>query len=411
MYADIPTKDQWHRDSMHHPIVGAARRIAQSVDDLLDKHHQCFTSMAKRNILNDLQRALVKWEASDRLVRSLQAFKDLKDITAKKLGTGAAPAQRHQNVLCMGYVTNTAIPPPAPSKWRDPEKADRQQMVGQCERMARAVGAASGAATAILQGRPAHETLKIFMAPEFYFRASHWAYSPAVVSEILPTMHKLIPKGCGDWLFILGTAVAAWQRPDGRAEVYNTALVLRGNKAHLVAKEYVSNIDYKPGQRPGEAYGLVQVKVGRELLELAVRPTAGSRQNDPAPPPPPLGVPPPPPAPAPDERMGGGIFTIDGITFGLEVCLDHGEERLKNQGVIQVQLIPSCGMNIAYPHQNRIIFNVDGGAHLGARVYARRLYGIPATEMPGKTGKVQVFGPFRLPWPDSNLVGEWEEVV
>lgn len=406
MYADIPTRDQWHQDLAHHPIVGAAKPIALTVDGLLDKYRQCFTSMAKRNILNDLQRALTKWEAGDQLVRSLQAFKDLKAVTAKKLGTGAAPAHRYQNVLCMGYVVDTATLPPASRRPKDPEKADRAQMVAQCERMARAIGAASGAATAMLQGRPAHETLKIFMAPEFYFRAGHWAYSPAVVSDILPTMHKLIPKGCGDWLFVLGTAVAAWQRPDGMAEVYNTALVLKGNKTHLVAKEYVSNVDYKDG--PG--YGLVQVKVGRALLELAVHPTEGSRQNDPAPPPPPLGAPPAPPPPPPDERLGGSIFTIEGITFGLEVCLDHDEERLSDQGVIQVQLIPSCGMNIARPQPNRIIFNVDGGYYLGARVYARRLYENSAREIPGKTGKVQVFGPYRLPWPDVRLVGEWEKV-
>ena len=79
---------------------------------------------------------------------------------------------------------------------------------------------------------------------------------------------------------------------------------------------------------------------------------------------------------------GGSIFTMDGITFGLEVCLDHLAQKLfgyfnglplKNPPVaraavageprIEVQLIPSCGMKIEGPSRctvaNGIIFNVD----------------------------------------------------
>jgi hypothetical protein len=75
---------------------------------------------------------------------------------------------------------------------------------------------------------------------------------------------------------------------------------------------------------------------------------------------------------------GGSIFTMDGVTFGLEVCLDHAEHRLwqhyngpnKRAGDprVQVQLIPSWGMSIgggdrgkevsALP--NGLVFNVDG---------------------------------------------------
>jgi len=69
-----------------------------------------------------------------------------------------------------------------------------------------------------------------------------------------------------------------------------------------------------------------------------------------------------------DERMGGSVFTMDGIRFGVEVCLDHLRGRLKNsdnssQLKIQIQLIPSAGVlpkpdptNFVAP----IVFNVDG---------------------------------------------------
>lgn len=76
---------------------------------------------------------------------------------------------------------------------------------------------------------------------------------------------------------------------------------------------------------------------------------------------------------------GGTIFTIDGVTFGLEVCLDHAKNMVANfykneaqagDPILQVHLIPSWGMTIgggelcaptgATPHT--LTFNVDGGA-------------------------------------------------
>lgn len=54
---------------------------------------------------------------------------------------------------------------------------------------------------------------------------------------------------------------------------------------------------------------------------------------------------------------GGSILTIDDVDFGIEVCLDHSENRLfnyydqrlakKGEPKIQVHLIPSCGMTIS----------------------------------------------------------------
>ena len=77
------------------------------------------------------------------------------------------------------------------------------------------------------------------------------------------------------------------------------------------------------------------------------------------------------------------VFTIDGITFGLEVCLDHAATtssttggRLDNASNIQVQLIPSAGMTIGKLQTVRdgIVFNVDGST--------------PHVEVVGKSGGV-----------------------
>jgi hypothetical protein len=77
-----------------------------------------------------------------------------------------------------------------------------------------------------------------------------------------------------------------------------------------------------------------------------------------------------------ETGLGGGVvFTMDGITFGLEVCLDHAKNRLsqfyagttKRAGdpKIQLHLIPSYGMTIGggdvcCPAPKGIVFNVDG---------------------------------------------------
>jgi hypothetical protein len=71
---------------------------------------------------------------------------------------------------------------------------------------------------------------------------------------------------------------------------------------------------------------------------------------------------------------GGSVFTIDGITFGLEVCLDHAYSRLHKfynspqlkdgDPAVQVHLIPSWGMSIGHGAicclNNGLVFNVDG---------------------------------------------------
>jgi hypothetical protein len=70
---------------------------------------------------------------------------------------------------------------------------------------------------------------------------------------------------------------------------------------------------------------------------------------------------------------GASVFTIDGVTFGLEVCLDHAQNRLANYYAgaakagdpkVQIQLIPSWGMSIGGGKlcvlSQGLVFNVDG---------------------------------------------------
>jgi hypothetical protein len=156
------------------------------------------------------------------------------------------------------------------------------------------------------------------------------------------------------------------------AEILNYALIQRGGpdavaglREGLVYKEKISHIDFlrntayawaMPGQR--------NVYLGdKDVIALpseGADETLGRKKN-------------PVSGEVTSTGLGGGsIFTMDGITIGLEVCLDHLEGRMSKYftappagaAKVQVQLIPSwgawikpkslCGMKGA------LVFNVDG---------------------------------------------------
>lgn len=59
---------------------------------------------------------------------------------------------------------------------------------------------------------------------------------------------------------------------------------------------------------------------------------------------------------------GGSVFEIDGIRFGLEICLDHAENRLKGTEGVSIQLVPSCGLTFEGGYkciQHGLYFGVD----------------------------------------------------
>ena len=140
-----------------------------------------------------------------------------------------------------------------------------------------------------------------------------------------------------------------------------------GLKEALVYKEYVSGIDYIKAVTAGKV-------VLHEEQRIAL-PTMGSTDVK--------GQSPNTDSEVNKTGLGGGsVFTVDGITFGLEVCLDHRTGKLyKYTGTtaatahkagdpkIQVHLIPSWGMSIGLVNatvppvscvNNGLVFNVDG---------------------------------------------------
>jgi hypothetical protein len=136
------------------------------------------------------------------------------------------------------------------------------------------------------------------------------------------------------------------------AAVDNVAFITKERFVYSVTKELVSHLDFKSGGVSD------QVTVRGEVLGVNQYPQP-SKYNAAS------NVPPK----FQDERMGGSIFTIDGVTFGCEVCLDHAattkdgqKGRLSHASNIQIQLIPSAGMCVQQFRtvENGVVFNVDG---------------------------------------------------
>lgn len=163
-------------------------------------------------------------------------------------------------------------------------------------------------------------------------------------------------------------------------EIFNVAFVQRGGPSPggqrdlLVYKDYLSAIDFfgrqhkdvlnhfynSDGEHVADIHGTERFLMpmmgsvdGFSVDRNSIAKNAISEQND--------------------SGLGGGsLFTMAGVNFGLEVCLDHRMGRLWTYGqnsttgdcVPQIHLIPSWGMSIGegpvYAVTDGLAFNVDG---------------------------------------------------
>ena len=385
--------------------------------------------MAKRNLLTDMNYHIRKWETMKGTAVSLQpSVVALKDAIKQKLKELSPTAFKYRQVASLGF--NVACNDPANDEYFRFSNNDVVDMEKKCAELMSAIQHAQN----MVAGSPADndKTLKIFMAPEFYFRGVNGAYSFDVASRIIPKMGDLGTNKSTyqHWLFVFGTAVAASEEevtycptckfsPNGvtfnldsttgrtqavcatnpahklvtgtfGAEVHNVALIKKGADSHIVAKEYVSHIDYENNK-----VTVVQdTSSKRTMRTLDVVAPQGSVESRIA-------------SKFRDERMGGGVFTIDGITFGMEICLDHarptatGGRMVEYANSIQILLIPSFGMEILF-HSctvGGIIFNVDGHRQ-ESKAVIKGAAGDPASTLataPSTRGEIEVFGPFPIP--------------
>jgi hypothetical protein len=441
-YEEIPTLLTWKNDTS---ILrkSASGNSLNKLDAELDNYQKAFSPMAKRNLLTDMNYHIRKWETLNGTAVSFHPnVVALKEAIARELkALSPGDVFKYRQAICLGM--DFACVNPMTSGYVRFSNNDLTDMQRKCKVMMAAIKQAQSMVAA--SGVDNDETLKIFMAPEFYFRGVNGAYSFEVASQILPQMEQegASKSNYQNWLFVFGTAVAASldeityctvcnrYTPDAivfnrdpnsplhanglhsgtkavcakdpthkvdtgsfGAEVTNIALIKKGADTHTVVKEYVSGVDYAKNE-----VNLTWLENGaQQTTKVNVVPPQGSNTSRIV-------------SKFQDERMGGGVFTIDGITFGLEVCLDHAKSP-SGTGVpgrmseyansIQILLIPSCGMNIMFESciQNGIIFNVDGEKAGSSDVVIKGNPVHPASKaaaVPSGSGKVEMFGPFPIP--------------
>jgi hypothetical protein len=201
------------------------------------------------------------------------------------------------------------------------------------------------------------DVLKVFMAPEFFFRGATGAYQVAMVDMLVGRLQALAADPAGgwaDWVFSFGTIVCGQDPvPNQQTEIYNFALIQEGGVAssgpggaRVVMKELTSGIDFIAGvANPG---GLL---LGEVIALQAGRPGPGRETQQ-------------------VTYDGGGVFTMRGITWAMDICLDHMVNRLvrspqlPGEQVVQVQLVPSAGTDPAIyetiPGPGGFVFHVDG---------------------------------------------------
>jgi hypothetical protein len=436
------------------------KQLKSEMDDLLDT----WSVMAGRNILADIVRALVALEpvlTGD----SKKAAATFKQQVEKAMQGHSPTKARYNSVLCIGYKVKTTYPGGFAGL---PD--DRQDMEAKCADMKLAIQQARTAVDAS-KFTDSASMLKIFMAPEFFFRGKNGAYDFDDVNgvggkkSLVDIMRDEIDKPVyKDWLFVLGTVIVAALDVKTRcttpgcnagvefvkdgssgktkpvckanpahavaekstgAAIDNVALIVKEKFVHSVKKELISHVDFdaRPGVKDKVTVRGVETGVKRYDVPSGYK-AAEDRDSK-----------------FQDERMGGNVFTVDGVTFGCEVCLDHAattssssDGRLNNAANIQIQLIPSGGMSTSKLRtvENGVVFNVDGDTPhvqaLGlsgldlvnyensamesasipkdwdqAEKYVEGLVGLPKFRRPapaigpGLSGSVVQYGPFEIP--------------
>ena len=251
-------------------------------------------------------------------------------------------------------------------------------------------------------------TLKIFVMPEFLLRGPSGAYDddPPALDYFAYFRARLAMRVCDskyeDWLFVVGTLVSTVGYVRGCDPVIDEKVLLREALASVLAAawqfatahndnnfastvwnmltEYMGYFQAHPmftvtdrcyvvaGGAPDADYpeGLSIQKEyqSNEDFVLNINPMAFGQEE--------ITYPPIPENNGEDKHHAFdpySIFTIKGIRFGVEICLDHFLGRLRNNRrpdseLVQIQLVPSCGVQLV---QQSIIagpggfaFNCDG---------------------------------------------------
>src|SRR6185437_14798314 len=102
-YEKVPSLSTWNSDSytlLKPPIKPAVKEV----QELLDKYNQAFTPMAKRNMLQALERALNAWNPF--WGAKTLSWKALDDAVKRAIAYDGHGSHTYERVLCIGYKIN-----------------------------------------------------------------------------------------------------------------------------------------------------------------------------------------------------------------------------------------------------------------------------------------------------------------
>ena len=254
-------------------------------------------------------------------------------------------------------------------------------------------------------GDSANTVLKVFMLPEFAFRGPTGAYSMEEAMSLVEKLQQIVKaQEWQHWLFIFGTVVCKSHAamvpskinilgkgffgkakhgkytaidPEAKVEIYNIAPIQKGGFQDNPAHESAHSV-MKASKAPGGSDFIwgddIKDKKGKltdqEVEALDPLPVPENFSDFAA------------PQNANAEEIlalkyhyiyGDSVFVQDGLTFGLEICIDFGhrhlkrlmskaEEVLNSEEIapkeLDVHLVTSCGAN---RNQPRNIAAKEGG--------------------------------------------------
>lgn len=209
----------------------------------------------------------------------------------------------------------------------------------------------------------ASNCLKIFVMPEFFFRGSNGAYPIELSNYLFGKLKEIAVFGqvaplqrhnFSSWLFFFGTSVfysdiSSNIKKNVDKEVYNVCFVQAGgvlnkDKNYIVMKEHLN-----PGDFLRQNYKLNHLHIKQVQYPPAFPAGKGKEQKK-------------------QNYDGNAIFDYKNIRFGVEICSDHLEHRLKNSPPmdgkqINIQVIVSHGLyqldNTSFVAKN-FVFCCDG---------------------------------------------------
>ena len=175
-------------------------------------------------------------------------------------------------------------------------------------------------AEAIKQGGnidPSTDVLKIFSAPEFFFRGIKGTYDAKKAKDrIVPDLARFITnnKKFEDWLFLFGSIVGQLG-PDHKNTYYNIGVIVRGNskKTWIQPKAFLSEMDFLSAEDIVKDGGISYEEVQKvspntesgNTLNGDINAVKAAFEHD------------------KDTKVVTSAFETDRITFAVEICLDH----------------------------------------------------------------------------------------